>query len=177
MAFKTKTREESWLSRVVIRHLNEDDLPGLEWDGEFAHFRRVYAEAYERSLAGLSVLWVAELANAGIIGQVFIQLVCDRPELANGIDRAYLYSFRVRSFYRGSGVGTRILNTVEADLRKRRFSHVTLNVARDNDRAMQLYFRHGYRIVAPEPGIWSYPDENGIWRHVEEPAWRMEKKL
>ena len=177
MIFKFKTREVSWPSQVVIRCLEEEDLPNLEWDGEYTHFRRVYAEAYERFVAGLSVLWVAELAGAGIIGQVFIQLICDRLELANGVDRAYLYSFRVRSPYRGSGLGTRILHTVEADLRKREFKTVTLNVARDNRRAIQLYFRQGYHIVAPEPGSWSYQDEKGIWRHVEEPAWRMEKRL
>ena len=37
--------------------------------------------------------------------------------------------------------------------------------------------RRGYYVVAPEPGIWSYPDEKGVWHRVEEPAWRMEKKI
>ena len=177
MLFHTQPRQAVWLSKVVIRHLQQKDLFALEWDGEFTHFRRVYAEAYERMLSGLSVLWVAELAGAGIIGQVFIQLTCDRPELADGAQRAYLYSFRVRTPYRSGGLGSRIMQTVENDLRSRRFTSVTLNVARDNYRAMQLYQRRGFRIVAPEPGAWSYQDENGIWRSVEEPAWRMEKHL
>ncbi|NLG98011.1 MAG: GNAT family N-acetyltransferase [Chloroflexi bacterium] len=166
-----------WLDRVVIRLLKREDLPDLEWDGEFTHFRRVYADAYQRMLRGLSLLWVAELPGKGIIGQVFIQLTCDRPELADGRERAYLYSFRVRKEYRSKGLGARILETVEEDLRQREFKIVTLNVARDNIRAQQLYIRKGYRVVAPEPGIWSYPDEKGIWHRVEEPAWRMEKKL
>ena len=175
--FSTRSRQSIWLSNVAIRHLQKKDLLALEWDGEFTHFRRVYAEAYERMLAGLSILWVAELAEIGVIGQVFIQFTCDRPELADGVHRAYLYSFRVRAAYRGGGLGTRILQTVENDLRGRGFSYITLNVARDNYRAMHLYQRRGYRITAPEPGIWSYQDENDIWHSVEEPAWRMEKKL
>lgn len=174
------TREQktgSWINQVVIRPMVETDLPALEWDGEYQHFRRVFADAYQRMRRGLSVLWVAELPEVGLIGQVFIQFVCDRSELADGVERAYLYSFRVRKKYRGCGLGSRILDVVEDDLRKRGFVFVTLNVARDNPRAQQLYVRRGYRVAAPEPGVWSYPDDKGVWHRVEEPAWRMEKIL
>jgi ribosomal protein S18 acetylase RimI-like enzyme len=164
-------------SLVLVRHATEADLPAMEWEGEYTHFRRVYADAYQRMRRGFSIMWLAELPGHGLIGQVFIQLICDRPELADGEDRAYLYSFRVRKEYRSLGIGTRIMDVVEADLRQRGFSYVTLNVARDNPRAQQLYLRRGYYVVAPEPGIWSYPDENGVWHRVEEPAWRMEKKI
>jgi ribosomal protein S18 acetylase RimI-like enzyme len=167
----------SWLRTVVIRNLVSADLPGLEWDGEFTHFRRVYAEAYQRAQRGLSVLWVADLPTKGIIGQVFIQLICDRLELADGQQRAYLYSFRIRPAYRSSGLGTRILQVVENDLRLRDFEVITLNVAKDNIRAQNLYQKCGYRIVAHEPGIWSFVDDCGAWHQVEEPAWRMEKIL
>lgn len=149
----------------------------MEWGGELKHFRRVYAEAYHHMVRGHSILWLAEHRGTGLIGQVFIQLICDRHELADGRDRAYLYSFRVRESYRGRGVGTRMMDVVEDDLAERGFQMVTLNVARDNPRAQQLYVRRGYRVVAPEPGIWSYPDENGVWHRMEEPAWRMEKHL
>jgi ribosomal protein S18 acetylase RimI-like enzyme len=126
---------------------------------------------------GLSLLWVAELPPQGLIGQVFIQLQCDRPELCNGIDRAYLYSFRVRPAFRNHGIGNLIMDIVEEDLRLRGFDWVTLNVARDNLAAQRLYQRRGYRIVSPEPGRWSYIDDQGHMQEVVEPAWRMEKKL
>jgi len=166
-----------WVSQVQIRTVREEDLAGLEWDGEYTHFRRVYADAYERAQSGRSILWIADLPGAGIIGQVFIQLVCDRPELADGANRAYLYAFRIRPDYRSQGLGTQMLAVVEEDLRRRKFHYVTLNVARDNIRARKLYEREGYRVIAPEQGIWSYPDENGVWHNVKEPAWRMEKPL
>ena len=167
----------SWASDVMIRTVRRGDLPGLEWEGQYRHFRRIYQDAYERARSGRSVLWIAELPDRGIIGQVFIQLVCDRPELADGRERAYLYSFRVRPEFRSQGLGSRMLQTVEDDLRRREFNRITLNVARDNPRARQLYERDGFQVVAPEPGVWSYPDERGIWQTVEEPAWRMEKWL
>ena len=166
-----------WVSQVKIRQATASDLPALEWDGEFSHFRRVYADAFQRMANGKSVMWVADLPGMGIIGQVFIQLTCDRQELADGIQRAYLYSFRVRSGYRQAGLGTRIMQVVEEDLRQRGFEYVTLNVAKTNVDAQRLYYRHGYIVVAPESGIWNYPDQYGVWHRVEEPAWCMEKKL
>lgn len=165
------------LDQLVVRQVTHDDLPAMEWEGEYTHFRRVYADAFERMRLGYSMLWVAELPGAGLIGQVFIQFTCERPELADGVERAYLYSFRVRKAYRSLGVGSRMMAVVEDDLRRRGFQYVTLNVARGNPRAQRLYQRRGYHVVAPEPGIWSYMDEKGHWRQVEEPAWRMEKAL
>jgi len=103
--------------------------------------------------------------------------VCDRSELADGSRRAYLYSFRIRPQFRRAGLGTKIMEMVEEFLRHRGFQSVTLNVAKTNVDAQRLYLRRGYHFVAHEPGIWSYPDEKGAWHQVEEPAWRMEKRL
>jgi ribosomal protein S18 acetylase RimI-like enzyme len=166
-----------WLPMVNIRRLVKTDLPELEWGGEYRHFRNIFNDAYNRSQRGLSVLWVAELPDNGLIGQVFIQLTCDRPELADGHFRAYLYSFRVKPEFRSSGLGKRIMEIVESDLLNRGFTYITLNVAKDNPRAQLLYQRLGYRVVAHEPGVWSYVDPDGGWHTVTEPAWRMEKKL
>jgi ribosomal protein S18 acetylase RimI-like enzyme len=171
------TISQEWPSQFTIRHLQQADLPALEWDGEYTHFRRVFNDAYLRAIQGYSVLWVAELEGTGIIGQVFLQLICDRLELADGHKRAYLYSFRIRPPYRGAGLGTRILKIIEDDLFQRGFSILTLNVAKDNLLAQKLYVRNGFKIVAHEPGIWSFPDHTGNWQTVEEPAWRMEKVL
>jgi ribosomal protein S18 acetylase RimI-like enzyme len=172
-----KPAATEWLKRVKIRHIQRGDLIALEWDGEYRHFRKVYADAFARFEKGNSILWVAELPGAGIIGQVFIQLTCDRPELGDGHCRAYLYSFRVKPEYRGLGLGTKILQVVEEDLRQRGYEFLTLNVAKDNLDAQKLYLRHDYRVIAHEPGIWWYPDEHGDWHQVHEPAWRMEKRI
>jgi ribosomal protein S18 acetylase RimI-like enzyme len=166
-----------WAERVIIRTVRAADLPDLEWDGQYTHYRRMYADAYQRSLQGRSILWVAVLPGAGIIGQAFVQLLCDRPDLADGTCRAYMYAFRVKPEYRGRSIGTRLIKTMEADLLRRHYNLVTLNVARDNTAARRLYERMGYQVVAPEPGVWSYQDHLGEWHTVEEPAWRMEKSL
>ena len=167
----------SWLERVTIRHLVRKDLPALEWEGEYRHYRQVYANAYARMADGRAVLWVADMNGEGIIGQAFVQLTCDRPELADGVTRAYIFGFRVRPAYRSLGLGTRMMQTIEFDLYRRRFTRCVLNVARENERALALYHRLGYSIIAPDPGEWSYYDDKGILRREVEPAWRMEKSL
>jgi ribosomal protein S18 acetylase RimI-like enzyme len=165
------------LIHLCIRSVTEVDLPALEWDGEYTHFRRIYAEAFQRQQQGLAVLWVAELPRRGLIGQVFVQFTCDRQELADGKQRAYLYSFRVKPAYRSLGVGTRLLDMLIQDLRQRGYHQLTLNVAKDNPRAHTFYARHGFDVVANESGNWSYQDNEGVWHDVHEPAWRMLRSL
>ncbi len=165
------------IASLQIRVLKADDLPALEWDGEFAHFRRLYREIYQSARLGKAIMWVADLPPQGVIGQVFVQLDSARKELADGFNRAYVYGFRVKPLYRSQGVGGRILQAVEADLAQRHFRRVTLNVGRDNPNAQRFYERHGYRVVAAEPGRWSYLDDENQRHEVHEPAWRMEKTL
>ena len=171
------TQADTLLATLTVRHLVQSDLPALEWEGEYSHFRQVYQISYERMLEGKTTMWVAETPSTGVLGQVFIQMDSERLELANGIDRAYLYSFRVKAPYRNLGIGSRIMDVVETDMLQKGFYWITLNVTKDNPRAQSLYRQRGYIIVAEEPGNWTYRDHLGILHYVHEPAWRMEKRL
>ncbi len=71
----------------------------------------------------------------------------------------------------------RCCKPLETDLEARAFRLVTLNVGRQNPDARRFYERYGYRVVADEPGRWSYLDDMGKRQEVHEPAWRMEKVL
>jgi len=166
-----------WLSQVQIRLGREADLPALEWQGEFIHFRKLYRQVYQNACDGKARIWVAEMEQVGIIGQVFVQFSSGRIELADGEHRAYIYGFRVRPTYRSSGVGTQLLKEAEQDLQSRHFGWVTLNVSRQNLAAQRFYERNGYQIVAAEAGRWTYLDHLGVLREVDEPAWRMQKNL
>jgi ribosomal protein S18 acetylase RimI-like enzyme len=169
--------ESPLVYQVVFRYALEKDLPLLEWEGEFTHFRRIFSEAYRQSEIGKAILWVAELSENGLIGQLFIQLDSGTFPQTSDRKRAYIYGFRIRSAYRDLGIGSRLLQTAEADLDRRGFRRICLNVSRTNREARRLYERCGYQVVSAEPGVWSYLDEKGIRRHVNEPAWRMEKDL
>jgi ribosomal protein S18 acetylase RimI-like enzyme len=165
------------LQTLRIRLATRADLPDLEWGGEYIHFRRLYAEAFELACRGTALLWLADLNPVGIIGQAFVSLKSGRVALADGRTRAYVYAFRVKPAYRGQGVGTQIMSAIEADLRNRRYQYISLNVAKNNTAALRLYERLGYVVIGDDPGEWSYVDHKGRRQQVVEPAWRMEKTL
>jgi ribosomal protein S18 acetylase RimI-like enzyme len=161
-----------------IRALEARDLPGLEWEGEYTHFRRVYARAYERAQAGNAALWLLEDEDARLVGQVFVLLRNEYdPQLADGVQLAFIHSFRVRPECRNAGLGTQLMHHAEADLRRRGFRQVALNVARDNEGALRLYQRLGYRTLHPISGYWSFIDHLGQERQLHEPGWRLAKDL
>ncbi len=149
---------------IIIRPLRKADLPALEWEGEYLHFRRVFQDVYQRIEKGMVKCWVALTQDNQMIGQVFLQLVSDRKELADGWKRAYLYSLRVKPAWRNRGIGSKILSVLEDDLLRMNYFSLTLNVARDNEGAIRLYERLGFKIVGREDGVWSYPDHNGKWQ-------------
>ena len=172
-----QSQSDLWINKVIIRHLIFSDLPQLEWNGEYKHLRQVYLNAYKFRNQGKNVLWVADLPQIGIIGQVFIQLNSVRKDLADGITSAYLFAFRIKPDYRNAGLGTRMFSVIENDLIKRNFVEITLNVAKDNNQAIRLYERLGFEMVGFEPGEWSYRDHEGKLQNVVEPAWKMIKAI
>ena len=122
-------------------------------------------------------MWLAELQIVGVIGQLFVQLMTERDKRADEHNRAYIYGFRIQARYRQQGIGSRLLLVAEADLLRRGYRWINLNVARDNLPARRFYERHGFQVVAPVPGRWTYLDHRGRRRRVVEPAWRMEKEV
>jgi hypothetical protein len=52
-----------WLAQLKCRYLVDKDLPALEWDGEYSHFRRLYRDIYQSTLQGKAIMWVATLAG------------------------------------------------------------------------------------------------------------------
>ncbi len=164
-------------TRLRIRQALRDDLLELEWEGAYQHFRGVYADVFKRTERGLALMWIAELPEEGVVGQAFVQLKMTDRTCADGIRRAYLHSFRVRPAARNFGVGTAIMHHVEQDLIQRGYKELTLNVAEENEGAMRLYQRLGYKFLKKIPGRWSYYDDQGRLQNVVEPGYRLIKSL
>jgi ribosomal protein S18 acetylase RimI-like enzyme len=160
----------------VIRHGKEDDLPALEWEGEYAQYRSVYRAAWNDVRRGERAILVAEVEER-IVGQIFIHFTCPWP--VPGADRpaGYLYAFRVRPSHRGMGIGQRLLRDAEGALVAAGATHAVIAVAQDNLDARRLYERIGYVWMADDPGTWAYIDERGRSRNVAEPAHLLVKEL
>ena len=160
----------------LIRHGREEDLPALEWEGEFARYRAVYRAAWDDVRRGERALLVAESENR-IVGQIFIHFASPWP--VPGADRpaGYLYAFRVRPSHRGRGIGRSLLREAEWTLAAGGATHAVIAVATDNLDARRLYERMGYAWLADDPGTWSYRDDTGLSRKVLEPAHLLVKEL
>lgn len=161
---------------VVIRQAVRADLPRMEWYGQYAHYRNLYRRSFREQREGKRILLVADCQDFPI-GQIFIQLISTNRRIADGIDRAYLYSFRVMPMLQGRGIGTRLVQEAESILVARGFSTVTIAVAKDNARALSLYERLDYHKFGEDPGRWQYVDHRGNTRSVHEPCWVLEKSL
>jgi ribosomal protein S18 acetylase RimI-like enzyme len=162
----------------IVRLLEERDLPALEWDGTFLHFRKLFRQAYEDMHLGTRWLLVMEHRPSGeIVGQIFLQWNSSDARFADGRQRGYLYSLRVKPAFQRRGLGTRLIRAAEDALRRRGMDTASIGVEKNNPDARSLYERNGYRVIAEDPGCWSYTDHLGRKQDVSEPAWLMEKKL
>jgi ribosomal protein S18 acetylase RimI-like enzyme len=161
---------------VVLRFARHEDLPKLEWYGEYSHFRRVFAQAFAEQQQGKRLMLLAT-ANDWPIGQVFIQLANPDDLLLFAQKRAYLYSFRVMDAFRGQGIGTALLRETERLLVERDYVSVSIAAAKDNPPARRLYERLGFEVFTEDAGHWSYVDQDGRTQHVVEPCWVLEKQL
>ena len=123
------------------------------------------------------LLMIERRTTGEMIGQVFIQWTSSDPRYADGARRGYLYALRIKPAFQDRGLGTRILDAAEAELRRRGMDTASIGVEKDNPRARALYERQGYRVIADDPGRWSYLDHEGNIQEVLEPAWLMEKRL
>ncbi len=155
---------------VTFRLARADDLPKLEWYGQYTHFRAVFKRTYRDQLQGRRLMLIAE-CNDFPIGQVFMQTGRDNHQ------RTYFYSLRVMDMFRGKGIGTRLLEEAESIALTYGYHAATIAAAKDNPRARSLYERHGYQLIGEDAGIWSYIDHENKTRHVHEPCWVLEKRL
>jgi putative acetyltransferase len=88
-------------------------------------------------------IWIADLADT-ILGTV--ATVPQGTEL-------YIRSMAVRPEARGSGIGARLLNTVEAFATAHGYRRLLLNTAPFLLAAVQLYERHGFRYTGERPDL------------------------
>jgi ribosomal protein S18 acetylase RimI-like enzyme len=161
---------------VTFRLARQEDLPKLEWYGQYTHFRPLFRRTFREQLQGHRLMIVADCSSFPI-GQIFVQLRNGENRMIRPGQRAYLYSLRVMEMFQGKGIGTQLLAEAEAIIHSMGYHSTTLSVAKDNVKARRLYERVGYHVFGDDDGRWNYTDHRGLVRHVHEPCWLMEKYL
>lgn len=156
---------------VTIRLCDEDDLPKLEWFGQFTEHRNIIRRAYERQQRGENVMLVADVRGEPV-GQVWIDLVQKRRE-ATGM----LWAVRVFPWLRNLGIGTRLITAAEGLLRHLGYTRAELGVERDNAGGRRFYERLGYRPVGTRESAYSYTTPDGEFVRIPLDEWMLRKHL
>jgi ribosomal protein S18 acetylase RimI-like enzyme len=159
-----------------IREATEDDLSAMEWEGEFIRFRRIYHDAMKEAKKGRRVILVAEVAEA-LVGQIFVNLHSTWRNIFFGQRTGYLHSFRVKPEFRNQGVGRRLIQKAESELKARGYRRAVISVAKTNHAALRLYRALGYEVFREDPGRWSFLDHENQVQHITEPAYILRKTL
>ncbi len=168
---------ENWLDRVTIRLIREEDLPALEWDGEYTRYRKVYREVFRNFQKGISLPYVAETEEDGIIGQVFLTRKDPNPSYSPRSRYFFLSSFRIKPQFRSRGLGNRMMQICFRDVRSHRIRDIFLNCSSDNNRARRFYEKHGFRIVRLDEGNWTYINDEGLVVTEPQSAYLMRRTL
>jgi ribosomal protein S18 acetylase RimI-like enzyme len=159
-----------------IRLAKEEDLPALEWDGEFIRFRRMYKEAMREALKGRRLIVLAEVSGE-VIGQVFVNLYSTWRAAFLGSKTGYFHSFRVKPEFRNQGIGRSLILHAEQLLIEHGYQHAVISVAKTNQSARRLYEELGYEVFREDPGRWSFMDHQNQVQHVHEPAYILRKRI
>lgn len=159
---------------ITFRFAQEEDLPKLEWYGQYTHFRQLYRRTFADQLAGRRFMLLAVCQDFPI-GQIFIHI--SRPPFFTYDQHAYFYSLRVMDMFQRLGIGTRLLEAAEAIAIERGMRRATIAAAKNNPGARRLYERTGYKVFREDAGEWDYIDHKGDLQHVSEPSWVLEKNL
>jgi ribosomal protein S18 acetylase RimI-like enzyme len=136
--------ESLWLA---LHAHHQSVLPGFEYQPDDVSWAVRSAE-YVRWLADPDSFVLIAYDDARPVGYALVEVV-EGPEdtWVSGNRLADLQSLAVVPGWRGSGLGTLLLDRVDAELEKRGIRDVTLQVLKGNDNAARFYERRGFRPV------------------------------
>jgi ribosomal protein S18 acetylase RimI-like enzyme len=156
---------------ILIRPCTQADLPKLEWFGEYAGHRTIFAEVFASQQAGEALMLVAEL-NQFPVGQIWIDFASLKAKSI-----AVLWALRVLEPLQRLGIGRRLITVAEEQARGRGFAQAAIGVEKSNDGARRLYEQLGYKVVGDHKERWTSTTPEGD--EIEEVAieWIMHKML
>ncbi len=157
---------------LTIRRVEKSDVNALaailEPDVSAAQLEHRLQEDHD----GHRVMLVAEL-DGEVVGTV--SSTHHHSQLPESLR---MLALDVGHTFRRQGVGTALVEAVEAKARRECLRFVNLEVALDNDAALHLYEGLGYqRLGEPIVNRWTRLPEGGKCEEVEEHSWVMVKKL
>lgn len=153
-ATRLRTEEDagSGPESLVVRPMTRPDTPTVA-RLEAEAFSTPWKEETFRTLLGRSgaELWVAELADEGVVGYYVLWCIQDQGELAN---------IAIRSDLRRRGLGSRLLDHVMENARRRGVKSLYLEVRESNHAATAMYEARGFRQIGMRRDYYERPRED-----------------
>jgi ribosomal protein S18 acetylase RimI-like enzyme len=123
---------------------------------------RLSRAQYRRHLASASAtVFAADSPGEGLLGSALVFF-------RKSSTLARLYSIATAPSARGRGIGATLLVAAEREAARRGCRSLRLEVRMDNDAAISLYERSGYRRIGRYAGY--YEDGADAWRYEKELA-------
>jgi ribosomal protein S18 acetylase RimI-like enzyme len=141
---------------MFIRPLTPKDVPlfkawrNPEQDGDLEYLLELEIEEH---FSGKRTLFVGEL-NGQLVGTIQLVYKHTDPAMADGDSSAYLQALEVHPEFRRRGLAVLLLERLEAEAKKNRFVRLTLMVEPDNQAALKLYARQGYKPFKQGQDSW-----------------------
>lgn len=145
---------------VTLRLCTAEDLPNLEWFGMFSAHREIIRSTFEAQQRGDALMILAE-ANGFPIGQVWVDRVIIAKESA-----AFLWALRVMPGFQRLGIGSRLLDAAEEQLKELGFSFAEITTDVHNEDARRLYESRGYIQTGTRFDEWDYTTPEGEFVHA-----------
>ena len=129
---------------MLIRKASGEEMLKL-WDYPDVNALSPTARFFYRNIvSGNADFWTLE-HEGELIGELYaFRDIPEDRDFADGKTTAYLCAFRVRKDFRGQGLGSRLMETILADLRAEGFQRVTIGVGPEEEQNVRLYRRMGF---------------------------------
>ncbi|MBS7607280.1 GNAT family N-acetyltransferase [Candidatus Bathyarchaeota archaeon] len=130
-------------SSIVVRRARLSDLESIY---------RIEVECFgEDAFPKSYIRWFIEensfITLVALLDDKIIGFIAGLLEVFMGRRAGHVYSIDVKPEYRGRGVGSRLLEAIEDELRRCGAEICYLEARVDNVVALNLYFKHDYRII------------------------------
>jgi GNAT superfamily N-acetyltransferase len=140
--------------KYTIRLATPADLdPMLEWRGDTEAMRVALRAEFADLAQGKSTIWIAFSPDDRQIGTVQILFMHKDCSLTDRYS-AYLQALEVREEFRGEGIGTMLVSTIERYAKSSGYTRLTLMVEPNNIYALAFYQRLGFQIFRHTIDTW-----------------------
>lgn len=151
---------------MKIRKGNIIDFEKLNW---------FWTEKYKTTLEkyiirinkGIHEFWVVEYENS-LIGELHIAWNSEDKEEADGIKRAYVFSYRIKSDYQGKRLGSKLMKKVLERIVENNFIEATIGVDSNELDLKRMYNHWGFNewIKTKKIDHHDYTSD-GQYKHVQ----------